>query len=62
MEKLLKSDGVISIANTGAAWRDITREIKDKTCFVSLDYSNDLEISKNREMIMKYELPDTSVI
>lgn len=46
-----------------SAGREIVRDMKEKTCYIALDYDEELAKSQNSSKIeMKYELPDGNVV
>jgi len=46
-----------------SAGREIVRDIKEKTCYIALDYDEELAKSQDSSKIeMKYELPDGNVV
>jgi actin, other eukaryote len=52
-----------SIKLTSSAELEIMRDIKEKLCFVSKDYEEDLKKSYNSSEFEKnYELPDSRII
>jgi len=56
MMKILKERG---LAFTTSAEREIVRDIKEKLCFVAMDYENELsDADNNTELTKSYELPD----
>jgi actin len=62
MCNLLTADGIGEQGGV-SAWKQIVRSIKEKLCFVSLDYEADSAKSANSsEMQKNYELPDGQTI
>lgn len=57
MEKLL---GSIGFSADSSIKRELVRVLKEKACFVSLDYKEDLKISE--EYVKQYSLPDGATI
>jgi len=46
-----------------SAGREIVRDIKEKTCYIALDYDEELDKSQDSSKIeMQYELPDGNVV
>jgi actin-related protein len=62
MEKLLTADGTAAQGGK-SAWNQIVREIKEKVCFVALDYTKTLEeAGSSNTHTEEYTLPDESII
>jgi actin-related protein len=62
MIQLLNLDGISEQGGKGA-WRQIARTIKEKTCFVSLDFDADqAKAGSSTELAKTYELPDGSTV
>jgi len=59
MGTLLKESG-ISLAST--AEREIVRDIKEKTCYVALDFDEEMKKQNDQSIETQFELPDMSVI
>jgi actin len=60
MQKLLTESGV-SLASS--AEKEIVRDIKEKTCYVALDYDEEMKTKQNDQSIeTQYELPDMTAI
>jgi actin-related protein len=62
-EFLLKILGERGLHLTSSAEREIVKDIKEKLCYVSLDYEGELkESSKSASIEAQYEMPDGEVI
>jgi actin-related protein len=59
MQKLLMESGV-TLAST--AEREIVRDIKEKTCYVALDFDEEMKKQNDPSMETQFELPDMKVI
>jgi len=59
MQQLLKERGH-SFQTT--AEKEIVKDIKEKNCFISLDYEEDLKAFEDPEKFKTYELPDGQII
>jgi actin len=60
MSKLLME---IKCKLTSSSEMEIVRDIKEKLCFVTQDYEEDLKKSENSsELDKRYELPDGEII
>jgi actin len=59
MMKLLMESG-ISMAST--AEKEIVRDIKEKTCYVALDFDEEMKKQNDQSIEAKFELPDMSVV
>jgi len=62
LDKLLVADGVMAQSGK-SAWLQNVRDIKEKSCFVALDYETaKREANSSNEHKMDYELPDGQTI
>jgi len=59
MQKLLM-EGAVTLAST--AEREIVRDIKEKTCYVALDFDEEMKKQNDQSLETQFELPDMSVI
>jgi len=58
--KIITEDGICSLSNGDF---DIVRDIKEKTCYFSIDYEKEmLDLSSNPNLEESYELPDGNTI
>ena len=62
MVKILVEDGIAQ-QGAGSAWAQIVGTMKEKTCYVALDYEAELEkANKSNECQQVYELPDGQTV
>ena len=59
MMKLLMEGGS---SFSSSAEKEIVRDIKEKTCYVALDYDEEMKKQNDQSIETQFELPDTSVI
>lgn len=64
MVKLLSVDGISPQGGTGiSTWSQIVKTMKEKLCFVSLDFDADKKVAQSSSQFEKtYELPDGSTV
>jgi len=59
MTKLLM-EGAVSLSSS--AEKEIVRDIKEKTCYVALDYDEEMKKQNDQSIETQFELPDMSVV